>query len=175
MFRTHVVLSASRVFCVAANARQRNLKDLMMQTKRTLCALLMIATLTGCMGARPKVISAPQVLIQSLSQDGQARVVLHNYSNVPMQFSEMRYELKFAGVMAASGALAMDIEVPQDSPESVTLTFVLNPAAKQKLTLNQPIAYTLTGMMTASKPSRRDEFSYQGQLSPIPGKPGEWR
>jgi LEA14-like dessication related protein len=136
--------------------------------------LLISVVFSGCAG-KPKVVSTPQVLIQELSTDGQARVVLHNFSNVPMTFSQLRYTLSFQGKLAAEGNETLSIEVPPNSPEQISIKLTISEQSRLLLSARQPIAYTLKGMIISSKPSRKSEYIYEGRLNPVPGKPGSWR
>jgi hypothetical protein len=144
------------------------------KTTRWLVATLFICTLFAC-ASKPKVLSAPQVLLQEINKTGKARVLLNNFSNVSMRFTNMSYALSIAGQPAAKGVLNFDLDVPQDSPEQVDASFDLTAVAQSALTGNGPVQYTLSGMITSSKPSRKNEYTYSGTLSPIPGKPGQWR
>lgn len=137
--------------------------------------------LSGCYN-RTKVVSVPQVLIQELQvMPGKvtARVLLHNFSNVEMTFSELNYRLSItdgrSDSVAATAIVPLDLFVPMDSPESTTITLQLTPAALKLLNGDQAFSYVIAGTITSSKPSRVFEFNYGGQLSPTPGKPGFWR
>lgn len=131
----------------------------------------------GCVGM-PKVLGAPQVLIQELLQhDGKvrARVLLHNFSNVEMNFSELNYELRFSSAAAAQARESMDLLVPASSPESLEVTLALSPQAQKILNSGSRFDYQISGTITSSKPSREFRFNYQGKLGPTPGKAGSWR
>ncbi len=137
--------------------------------------------LTGCFN-RPKVLSVPQVLIQEvqvLPAEVTARVLLHNFSNVEMTFSELNYRLSItegnSKKVVAQAIVPLDLFVPMDSPESTTISLVLAPEAMKLLNGDQAFGYSIAGTITSSKPSRVFEFNYDGKLSPTPGKPGFWR
>ncbi len=136
---------------------------------------------TGCFN-RPKVLSVPQVLIQELHvMPGKvtARVLLHNFSNVEMTFSELNYRLSITdgptNKVVAQAIVPLDLLVPMDSPESTTIDLAFAPEALKLLNGNQAFGYSIAGTITSSKPSRVFEFNYDGKLSPTPGKPGFWR
>ncbi len=153
-----------------------------MHVCRLLLCLLVFSTLAGC-GLKPKVVSVPQVLIQELhitDSNVTARVLLHNFSNIEMTFSELNYSLSFgtdldANASAASGVVPLELLVPMDSPESTTITLKLTPAALTLLRAGKVFGYGIRGTITSSIPSRVFEFNYIGTLSPTPGKPGYWR
>ena len=151
---------------------------------------MLIALLFAGCGAKPRVLSVPQVLIQALelgangmpgpapgraTGNAAARVLLHNFSNVTMHFSELDYHLSIDGVESAADVVALDLEVPMDSPESVQLTLTLSARALRQLQHNTSVAYALHGTIRSSKPSRTFEFQYEGRLSATPGKSGYWR
>ncbi len=137
--------------------------------------------LAGCYN-RTKVVSVPQVLIQELQvTPGKitARVLLHNFSNVEMTFSELNYRFSITdgqdNNIVAQAIVPLDLLVPKDSPESTTISLALAPAALTLLNGDQAFGYSIAGTITSSKPSRVFEFNYNGKLSPTPGKPGFWR
>lgn len=137
--------------------------------------------MAGCYN-RPKVLSVPQVLIQELQvMPGKvtARVLLHNFSNVEMTFSELNYRLSITegqrNLVVAQAIVPLDLFVPMDSPESTTITLAFAPEAMRLLNGDQAFNYSIAGTITSSKPSRVFEFNYEGKLSPTPGKPGFWR
>ena len=141
-------------------------------------ALLLVALLLSACSARPKVVSVPQVFIQELNVDGnqvRARVLLHNFSNVEMNFSELNYELRFSAAPAAAARETMSLLVPPGSPESLEIQLLLSPRAQQILKSGGRFDYEISGTITSSKPSRQFRFNYQGKLGPTPGKPGSWR
>ena len=137
--------------------------------------------LAGCYN-RNKVVSVPQVLIQELHVTPDkvtARVLLHNFSNVEMTFSELNYRLSItearSNTVVAQAVVPLDLLVPMDSPESTNITLMLAPAALKLLNSDQAFGYSIAGTITSSKPSRVFEFNYDGKLSPTPGKAGFWR
>lgn len=137
--------------------------------------------LAGCYN-RPKVLSVPQVLIQELQVlpgKATARVLLHNFSNIEMTFSELNYRLSITDgqskKVVAQAIVPLDLFVPMDSPESTTIDLAFTPEAMKLLNGDQAFAYSIAGTITSSKPSRVFEFNYDGKLSPTPGKPGFWR
>ncbi len=160
----------------------------MLSVLRPLCRIVYTAfiisaaiALAGCY-KRNKVVSVPQVLIQELHvmpEKVTARVLLHNFSNVEMTFSELNYRLSIvegrSNNVVASAIVPLDLLVPMDSPESINITLVLAPAAIKLLNSDQAFGYSIAGTITSSKPSRVFEFNYDGKLSPTPGKPGFWR
>ena len=145
-------------------------------------AVLVLAMLSSC-ATDPKVVASPQVLLQGLrlspnSQPGNlgdARILLHNFSNIPMTFTAMRGEFKLAGQSAAPISLDFSLEIPAESPENVSAKLLLSPAALVYLNASQPIPYTLEGTITTIRPSRTFKFFYEGQLNPNPGIAGAWR
>ena len=144
--------------------------------------LLLAALLSSC-ATDPKVLASPQVLLQSLriapdskqQTHGDARILLHNFSNIPMTFIAMRGEFRLAGQFAAPITLDFSLEIPAESPENVAAQLVLSPAALVFLSASQPIPYTLEGTITTVKPGRTFKFYYEGQLNPTPGIVGAWR
>ena len=149
---------------------------------RFLISLLLALQLSGC-ATDPKVVASPQVLLQGLrigtganaSSGAQARILMHNFSNIPMTFTSMRGEFKLAGRSAAPIALDFSLEIPGESPENLNATLILSPQALVSLSKPQPLQYTLQGTITTIKPNRSFKFFYEGQLNPTPGITGAWR
>ncbi len=146
-----------------------------------MCLIFAGTALVGCAN-RTKVVSVPQVLIQEIQVNPgkvTARLLLHNFSNVEMTFSELNYRLSVtdgrSSNVVAEAKVPLDLLVPMDSPESTTVTLVLAPRALKLLNSDQAFGYSIAGTITSSKPSRVFEFNYDGKLSPTPGKPGFWR
>ena len=145
------------------------------------CLISACIALVGCAN-RTKVVSVPQVLIQEIQVNPgkvTARLLLHNFSNVEMTFTELNYRLSLtdgrSSNVVAQAIVPLDLFVPQDSPESTTITLVLAPQALKLLNSDQAFGYAIAGTITSSKPSKVFEFNYDGKLSPTPGKPGSWR
>jgi hypothetical protein len=145
--------------------------------RRIFCLALIALALCAC-SAKPKVVSVPQVFIQELNVSANkvnARILLHNFSNVEMTFSELNYQLSFAGKPVTHARIPLDLLVPMDSPESTSVTLNLNADGLKLVQGAQAFGYQISGTITSSKPSRVFEFNYDGKLSPTPGKPGAWR
>ena len=139
---------------------------------------LALALVLSACAVNPKVLGVPQVLIQELQQQNgtvRARVLLHNFSNVEMNFSELDYQLNFAGAPAAAAKATMSLLVPPGSPESLEIELSLSSQAQQTLKTGGRFDYEISGTITSSKPSRQFRFNYQGKLGPTPGKVGSWR
>lgn len=144
----------------------------------TWACLALLSLLLGACVNRPKVLGTPQVLIQELQQhDGKvrARVLLHNFSNVEMNFSELNYQLRFSAQPAAQAIQPLNLLVPPGSPESVEVELSLTAEAQKILSSGGRFDYEISGTITSSKPSRQFRFNYQGKLGPTPGKAGSWR
>jgi hypothetical protein len=149
---------------------------------RLLISSVLALQLYGC-ATNPKVVASPQVLLQGLRIDAganatsnaEARILMHNFSNIPMTFTSMRGEFKLEGKPAALLSLDFSLELPGESPENLNTTLALSPAAMIALSASQPLQYTLQGTITTIKPSRSFKFFYEGQLNPTPGVIGAWR
>jgi LEA14-like dessication related protein len=153
-----------------------------MRKRRILIALAAAALLNACggLGGRnaPRVVSGPQVLVQEIKLENDqavARVLLHNFSNVEITFSRLQFQLKFEGITVAEGSQTLELLVPQDSPENLSLNLRLSPAGISRLKGKTAFAYSIGGKIESSKPSRTFDYTYEGELSPTPGKPGFWR
>jgi hypothetical protein len=151
----------------------------MFQWNRAVLAACAGMGLVACVSERPRVIGAPQFSIQELQigadKAATARVLLQNYSNIEVTFADVDYQLTIGAVDAATGNYVINLPIGPESSESLPIELALADAALQQMKANTTLAYTLSGVVRSSSPSRRFEFNYEGRLSPVPGKKGAWR
>jgi hypothetical protein len=130
-----------------------------------------------------KVVSAPQVQLSQLdyvpsSQTWNAKLLMRNFSNVPMRFVRVRMQMKIADALVASNDETLDFLVPADSGESYPIKLALQKSAAdtlQNLAANARVEYILDGSIDTQKPSGHFKFHYVGQLSKTPGLPNQFR
>lgn len=156
----------------------------MRRTALLLIPVLLMSLLAACSSGPRKRIFAPTASIQELvvQPDGQwqVRVRIQSFSNVPHTVSELSARLRIDGIDAAAITFSPAVSIGPQSAEVEDLT--LSPAAEATARVNAALAsgrrveYALSGTLVSSDPDRRrDEFTFEGQLWPVPGLPGVLR
>ena len=137
-----------------------------MRTARlfTLSLALIVA---ACASAPPKRINPPAVSIQRLVMQASGAYAielrLQNHSDVPMHFAGINLQLRVAGIDAGRLRTQPDIDVSPHNAEIVHLR------------LSADKSYMLRGTVDISEPKRSYDIVFESRLSPVPGKPGEFR
>lgn len=146
-------------------------------------ALLLLAGCGGGNGVRERLFP-PSASVQELAQQADGRwalkLRLQNFSNVSMRIDALQAELDVAGHDAGRIELAVGVSVPPESAEILELAVTPAPAAAAAVDAasreRRSVRYAIRGSIRSSEPdSRRDEFSFDSQLSPVPGLGGVWR
>lgn len=156
----------------------------MRRTAFFLIPLVLMALLTACSSGPRKRIFAPTASIQELAvqPDGQwqVRVRIQSFSNVPHTVSELSAQLRIDGIDAATLNVSPAVAIGPQSAEVEDL--VISPAAQAATRVTAALAsgrrvdYALRGTLVSTDPDRRrDEFTFEGQLWPVPGLPGVLR
>ena len=149
-----------------------------------LSVLILALTLAACGSGPRKRIFPPTASIQELQvqDDGQWRVQLRiqSFSNVPHTVAALSAQLRIGGAQAATLELAPNLTIgPQNAEiEELLLTPSGEAAARiaAALAAGRSVTYALDGTLTSTAPDkRRDEFTFEGQLWPVPGLPGVLR
>lgn len=135
-----------------------------------------VLALAACGSGPVKRVSPPTASIQELSvqADGSWRLLIRvqNFSNVPMTFSTIRAALDVNGVEIGRLDSALDIDVPGESADVLTMSMSPSPGTQLAET---ELAYRLHGNIESSEPSGNFDFERKSRLSPAPGLPGTWR
>jgi hypothetical protein len=145
--------------------------------------ILLLTACGGGNGVRERIFP-PSSSVQELAQQSDGRwavkLRLQNFSNVSMRMDTVEAELKVAGHSAGRIDLTPGVSVPPESAEIVELVFApssaANDAVRAATQAGRSVRYTLSGTIRSSEPdSRRDEFTFESQLSPVPGLTGVLR
>ncbi|MBP7625051.1 MAG: LEA type 2 family protein [Xanthomonadales bacterium] len=146
----------------------------------TLSLALIVA---ACASAPPKRINPPALSIQRLAMpdSGSADVELRlqNHSDVPMRFATIDLKLRFAGVDAGTLRVQPGIEVAPHNAEVVAVQ--IDPTRRAEVAgvladlRDGTVHYQLRGTIDISEPERQYDINFESRLSPVPGKPGEFR
>ncbi len=139
--------------------------------------------LSACASGPPKRINPPQVAIQRLTTqtDGafEVELRLENQSDIAMRFASVDLAFRIAGIDAGRLTAQPDLEVASHSAETVILKLVAGADANEPLaagrTSNAAVHYMLRGNVVISEPKREYDIQFESRLSPVPGKPGEFR
>ncbi len=143
--------------------------------KISIC-LLLVALTASCTGERKERAEPPRIALQSLKVDGtlvtmQLRVT--NQSFGPMTFSELKINLRIAGIVASKDRVIALGELRVPSLGTEVLPFSVN-SAELAVASNQP---SLTYRLSGTANSERGEFPFllDSILNQVPGSPGEFR
>lgn len=147
-------------------------------------SILSILLLSACGGGVRKRVFPPSASVQELTvqADGQwsLAIRLQNFSNVPQRFTGLDAKLSIGGNAAGDVRPATDIVVSPESVEILELT--LQPAAdaaaavRDALESRRSVRYSLDGLIVSAEPDRRrDNFTFDSQLTPVPGLSGVLR
>jgi hypothetical protein len=155
-----------------------------------LCLLLAgLATvlLAACGGGRTQSglirrINPPTAGIDGLSlQPAAVRVTvrLQNYSTIPMRYGAVEAAVRIDGRDAGLLRFVADIEVPGLSSDTVAAELSVDAATRGLLDAaaasGRPFDYALEGDIETVEPEQRFDFKHESRLSPVPGRPGEFR
>jgi hypothetical protein len=122
-----------------------------------------------------KRINPPAATVQRLAVEGDAVVLelrVQNHSDVSTRVA------RFDGTIALDGgaplplALAIDLDVPPHAAEVVVARVA---AAGLATKPERTLRYRLEGRIETSEPRGDYPVEYESRLSPVPGRPGEFR
>lgn len=149
------------------------------------CLLLCCLLLSACGGGGPrKRVFPPNASVQELTvaPDGSwsLAVRLQNFSNVSQRFTTLDAKLNVGGHAAGDVHLTPDITVGPESVEIFAATLTPSPAAadavRAALESRRSVRYEFAGDIASSEPDkRRDDFTFESQLTPVPGLTGVLR
>ena len=152
---------------------------------RVLGCLLIVASIGACSRSGNlgmiRRVNPPVASIQQLAlrEDGSWHLVLrlNNFSTVPMRFMQVESRLWIDGVDAGRFELAPAIQVPRLNAEVQDLEFQPGPAARAALgdAATHGFSYRLEGSIRTEEPGGNFPFFHDGRLTPVPGRPGEFR
>ncbi|MDX1625440.1 MAG: hypothetical protein R3323_02895 [Wenzhouxiangellaceae bacterium] len=145
-------------------------------------AVIAVAALLAACGPLGVVDKAPPgIELDRLEVDGDRAAVhllVHNRNDIAMALSAVRLEFSVAGdeLLSAERSRALEIGVRGREPLEIAA-----PARRAALRALEPgsdrserVAFTMTGTLTLEGQADRD-FTVEGFLHPVPGRPGTWR
>lgn len=158
----------------------------MRSSLRCLIALVALTLLlAACGGGGPKKrVFPPSASLQELTvaRDGSwtLAVRVQNFSNVTQRIATVDAALVVGGQPAGTLKLAPDMMVGPESVEifsvSVTPPAAAAAAVSGAIDARRSVRYELNGSIASTEPSkRRDAFTFDSQLTPVPGLTGVLR
>ncbi len=148
--------------------------------------LVSVLTLSACFSGPVRRVSEPSASIQQLTvrDDGTWAVDLRlqNFSNVPMRFDRVSFELRIDGQSAGTLEANPAISVGPESADIATTTFTPSSLARiavaGALADGRTLQYHLEGRLEAGAEDRKAQtyrFKRDSALNPVPGRPGVLR
>lgn len=146
-------------------------------------SILLLSACVAGDGVRERVFpptASIQELVQREGGGWTLRLRLQNFSNVGMRMDTVQAQLRLAGTDAGGITLQPGVIVPPQSAEVVETTLVVSAATagavRAALDAGRSVPYVLEGSIRSSEPRRRnDEFTFESQLSAVPGLAGVLR
>jgi hypothetical protein len=144
--------------------------------------------LAGCGGGRTstgliKRVNPPSASIDRLNASDPATIRLslrlQNFSTVPTRFEQFDAGISLDDAPAGRLQAAPGIEIPGLTSDVVEIAW--SPAAADRARVaaaardGRVLRYRLEGTIRTSEPAGTFEFEFESRLTPVPGRPGEFR
>ena len=138
-----------------------------------IAAFVLLAALAAC--GPVKRINPPAASVQRLAiaPGGQLTLDLRvqNHSDLTTRVGRFDGEISLDGRAPQALAVPIDLDVPAHAAEVVTVS--LKPG--DALAADRSLRYRLLGRIVTEEPSGSYEGEHESMLSPVPGRPGEFR
>ena len=142
--------------------------------RTALLAGLAAAAMAGC--GPVKRINPPAATVQRLAQHDDGSLLLelriHNHSDLTTRIGRFDGEVALDGRAPLGMAVPIELDVPSHAAEVVPAR--VDPAG-WKPDPARTLRYRLTGRLTTIEPRGTYPVEYESTLSPVPGRPGEFR
>lgn len=157
---------------------------------RLVCRLLLLIVFAGLLGCGTKAtptgliyrVNPPGVSVQALRIDaaGQAVVTLRlaNHSTVATTFAAIELDLVLDGAPPIAIVATPALGIPALSSDVAEFPIELGPAARLAIDRAQKgsaLPYSIAGRITTADPGGRHKVEFASRVSPVPGRPGEFR
>ncbi|HEY2346965.1 MAG TPA: hypothetical protein VGH80_13990 [Xanthomonadaceae bacterium] len=152
-----------------------------MRFARTCWILALPVLLAACASDAPHHVFPPRASIQQLTigPDGnwQLQLRIQNYSEVSETFAKVDAKIEIAGKDAGHVTTSPAMRIGPESVDVVETTLTPAPDAKAAVAALHAgsIRYKLAGHISTSDPAGEHDYTFEGELSPIPGLSGVLR
>lgn len=156
-----------------------------MRLVRLTCVLVILTlalALAGCAGGPRKNVFPPRASIQQLAMqaDGswKLQLRLQNFSNVPMTFTKVSMKIEIAGTDAGDVGVSPAMRIGPESADLFEASLKPTPTAVTKvasLHSGASVRYKLSGRIVTTDPDGDHPYTFESQLSPVPGLDGMLR
>ena len=134
---------------------------------------LLLAALAAC--GPVKRINPPAASVQRLAvaPGGQLTLDLRvqNHSDLSTRVGRFDGQISLDGRAAQTLSVPIDLDVPAHAAEVVTVTL----RSGDSIATDKNVRYRLLGRIVTDEPSGSYEVEHESMLSPVPGRPGEFR
>jgi hypothetical protein len=136
-------------------------------------AFALLAALAAC--GPVKRINPPAASVQRLALAPGGQLVLElrvqNHSDLTTRVARFDGEISLDGRAPQAIAVPIDLDVPAHAAEVVSTTL----APGDAIATDRSLPYRLLGRITTDEPRGSYEVEHESMLSPVPGRPGEFR
>jgi hypothetical protein len=145
--------------------------------------------LSACGGSRTstgliKRVNPPSASLERLAATDPAAPVrlavrMQNFSTVATRFERIEAAIGIDGWPAGQLVASPGIEIPGLSSDVIEIDW--SPTADERTRIDaaarggRALRYRLEGTIETSEPSGTFEFEFESRLTPVPGRPGEFR
>lgn len=133
----------------------------------------LLAALAAC--GPVKRVNPPAASVQRLAVAPGGELTLdlrvQNHSDLSTRVARFDGEIALDGRAPRPLAVRIDLDVPAHAAEVVTATL----AAGDAIATDRSLRYRLLGRIVTDEPRGDYEVEHESMLSPVPGRPGEFR
>ena len=136
-------------------------------------AFALLAALAAC--GPVKRINPPAASVQRLAVAPGGELTLdlrvQNHSDLTTRVGRFDGEISLDGRAPQALSVPIDLDVPAHAAEVVSTTL----PAGAPIAADRSLRYRLFGRLVTDEPSGNYEVEHESMLSPVPGRPGEFR
>lgn len=159
-----------------------------LRTVATVVALAFLLLLAACGGGRTQTglirrINPPSAALERLTVANgtpvSVAIRLQNFSTVPTGYGLLDAAVSINGWPVGRLQVEAGIDIPGLSSDVISAQLPLADADRARIdaavTRGAALAYRLEGTIQTIDPDGRFEFEFESRLTPVPGRPGEFR
>lgn len=147
---------------------------------RAVALVLAVAALSAC--GPVKRVNPPAAIVQRLvlaNDRATLDVRLQNHSDVETRFGALDLAVAIEGQGVGRIERSASVTAAPHSVEVVSVDLAVDPAARAAidaaLASGKSIRYRIDGRIKTEEPDGSYPIEYESRLSPVPGRPGEFR